>query len=204
MLRNRRPDDRLSYSWSIYKEAGNYQGDVTVEGSFSSRCKIRIPTDASGRAIHLILKVTDNGTPALTLYRRVVLEVSGEAVGPITKTRVTQGEVEGIEKNGMGYFYAVPYGQPPVGDLRWREPQAAKVWEGTFKATEPGPMAPQANTRPHQESPKTPRTFSIPTSSPSGETRRGASRVLIHGGGFITGDARSELATTFAEAASSM
>lgn len=196
------PDgDRLSYSWSIYKEAGNYQGDVTVEGSFSSRCKIRIPTDASGRAIHLILKVTDNGTPALTLYRRVVLEVSGEAVGPITKTRVTQGEVEGIEKNGMGYFYAVPYGQPPVGDLRWREPQAAKVWEGTFKATEPGPMAPQAiRSRPGQESPKTSENILYSNIiTPAVKPDEGLPvMVWIHGGGFITGDASSPAGDNFA------
>lgn len=40
------------------------------------RLSLTIPSDAKeGDTIHLILCVTDNGTPRLTHYRRVVVEV---------------------------------------------------------------------------------------------------------------------------------
>lgn len=40
------------------------------------KCKVHIPTDAMGKNIHIILALTDKGTPALTVYRRVVVEVN--------------------------------------------------------------------------------------------------------------------------------
>ena len=39
------------------------------------RAKLTIPADAAGQAIHVITVVTDDGTPALTRYGRVILEV---------------------------------------------------------------------------------------------------------------------------------
>lgn len=35
---------------------------------------IMIPDDAKGKTVHIVLKVTDNGKPSLTSYRRIVLE----------------------------------------------------------------------------------------------------------------------------------
>lgn len=70
------PDgDEINWNWSIYKEAGTYSGEVSINGADEPECRITVPEDASGKTIHLILKVTDNGTPALTTYRRVVLEI---------------------------------------------------------------------------------------------------------------------------------
>ena len=69
------PDnDILSYQWIHYKEAGNYKGKLTFNDS-ESKLILPIPTDAKGSSIHLILRVTDNGTPALTSYRRVILNI---------------------------------------------------------------------------------------------------------------------------------
>lgn len=68
------PDgDRLEYKWSIYNEPSTYGGTVNIEGSDSSVCKVFVPSDASGYTIHVILELTDNGIPALTAYRRVVI-----------------------------------------------------------------------------------------------------------------------------------
>ena len=39
----------------------------------------------------------------------------------------------------------IPYAQPPVGDLRWQEPQPAAAWPGIRHALEFGPMCPQGN-----------------------------------------------------------
>lgn len=42
----------------------------------NQRLSLTIPSDAKeGDTIHLILRVTDNGTPRLTHYRRAVVEI---------------------------------------------------------------------------------------------------------------------------------
>ncbi len=43
-------------------------------------------------------------------------------------------------------FRGIPYALPPVGDLRWRPPVAAKPWEGVRQATEFGPACAQITT----------------------------------------------------------
>jgi para-nitrobenzyl esterase len=51
---------------------------------------------------------------------------------PTVKT--ANGLLEGSRSSGISIFKGVPFAQPPVGDLRWKEPQRAKNWEGTRKA----------------------------------------------------------------------
>ena len=49
--------------------------------------------------------------------------------------KTVNGIVEGVlEKSGVHSFKGVPFAAPPVGDLRWKEPQPAKNWEGVRKA----------------------------------------------------------------------
>ena len=47
-----------------------------------------------------------------------------------------------MEKGGA-VFKGIPYAQPPVGDLRWREPMPVRPWTGTRDATAFGPICPQ-------------------------------------------------------------
>jgi hypothetical protein len=69
------PDSNtLSYAWSIYKEASTYSGTATIEGGSSATAKVAVPGDASGKTIHVILEVKDNGTPPLLAYRRVIIK----------------------------------------------------------------------------------------------------------------------------------
>ena len=71
------PDgDNLSYTWWRYQEADSYSGNVTVSNNSSQISTINIPSNASGRNIHIICEVRDNGSPNLTRYRRVVINVS--------------------------------------------------------------------------------------------------------------------------------
>ncbi len=44
------------------------------------------------------------------------------------------GILQGTQLSGISMFKGVPYAEPPVGDLRWKEPQPVKNWEGTRKA----------------------------------------------------------------------
>jgi len=46
-------------------------------------------------------------------------------------------------KDGVRSFKGVPFGQPPVGDLRWREPQPVKNWKGVRNADQFGPRCMQ-------------------------------------------------------------
>src|SRR5215471_12544183 len=46
-------------------------------------------------------------------------------------------------KDGVRSFKGIPFGQPPVGDLRWREPQPVKNWSGVRQADEFGPRCMQ-------------------------------------------------------------
>ena len=53
---------------------------------------------------------------------------------------VTGGKVQGgsLAAPGGAVFKGIPYAQPPVGDLRWREPQPVKTWTGIRQTTEYG------------------------------------------------------------------
>jgi hypothetical protein len=71
------PDgDRLTYRWWQYTDADTYPGTVTLTGTDTPTTSFTVPTDAApGDTIHLILEVTDNGSPALKHYQRVIVTV---------------------------------------------------------------------------------------------------------------------------------
>jgi len=70
------PDgNRLSYRWFVYPEAGTNRGEVSLSGTDLPSTYFTAPKDGVGRTIHVVLQVTDDGTPPLTRYRRVVVTV---------------------------------------------------------------------------------------------------------------------------------
>src|ERR1051326_790163 len=52
-------------------------------------------------------------------------------------------EANAPPKDGVRSFKGIPFGQPPVGSLRWREPQPVKNWSGVRNADEFGPRCMQ-------------------------------------------------------------
>jgi para-nitrobenzyl esterase len=50
----------------------------------------------------------------------------------IVKTK--KGDVSGIEKEGYTLFKGIPYAKPPVGELRFKEPEELNPWKGIYKA----------------------------------------------------------------------
>ncbi|MGR6915499.1 nucleoside hydrolase-like domain-containing protein [[Actinomadura] parvosata] len=70
------PDrDAVTATWWQYTDAGTYPGTVEVTQR-DGAARVRVPRDARpGQTIHLILRGTDAGSPALTSYQRVVLTV---------------------------------------------------------------------------------------------------------------------------------
>jgi hypothetical protein len=69
------PDgDALAYRWWLYEEPSRY-GPLEIQGASGPVAIISVPEDASGRTLHVVLEVTDDGLPALTSYRRVLIKV---------------------------------------------------------------------------------------------------------------------------------
>lgn len=68
------PDgDMLSYNWWVYNEVSGFSGKLDLENRAQSQIVFEMPQLEKGQELHLILEVEDNGTPALTSYRRTVL-----------------------------------------------------------------------------------------------------------------------------------
>ena len=55
----------------------------------------------------------------------------------------TSGKLRGIEEQTYYKFLGIPYAKPPVGELRFKPPQALERWEGIKECTGCGPAAPQ-------------------------------------------------------------
>lgn len=69
----------------------------------------------------------------------------------ITKVvQVKQGELRGVynEDKTVRVYAGIPYAAPPVGDLRFKEPQEPERWEGIRECDEFGPMAMQTRSNP--------------------------------------------------------
>ena len=108
------PDgDKLAYKWSIYREAGTYQGEVSLRDATSPRAVLPVPSDAAGKTIHVVLAVRDSGTPPLATYRRVVVRVSSDPEVRGVPVRASEGTPHGVTTNH--YF------PPPESQGGWRK-----------------------------------------------------------------------------------
>src|ERR1700692_2046737 len=68
------------------------------------------------------------------------------SLGAQVQVRTEAGLVAGSKSaDGKGMiFKGVPFAAPPVGELRWKEPQPVSPWKGVRKATEFGARCMQA------------------------------------------------------------
>lgn len=74
------PDgDSLLFYWFIYPEAGSYRGTIAFGGAENlPRVGMVAPEVTQPEATHVVLRLVDKGSPALTRYRRVVMTVLPE------------------------------------------------------------------------------------------------------------------------------
>ena len=71
---------------------------------------------------------------------------TGMAVqAPAQTISVTGGQIRGImnQDNTVEIYAGIPFAAPPVGNLRWKEPQPVIPWEGILEANHFAPMAMQ-------------------------------------------------------------
>lgn len=70
------PDgDNISTWWFHYPEAGTYQKEIIIQSVNYPSVTITAPDVTKKETVHLILKVTDKGMPALTRYKRIIVTV---------------------------------------------------------------------------------------------------------------------------------
>jgi len=72
----------LMYKWWHYPEPSTYKKPLTISNATSRHASFVAPNVASPQTIHIILDVTDTGTPPLTRYQRVIVTVNPGANPP--------------------------------------------------------------------------------------------------------------------------
>ena len=121
----------------------------------------------------------------LAVASTLPLRAGGEEV------KVASGMLAGSVESGVSSFKGIPYAAPPVGDLRWRPPQAVTPWPGVKSATTygsdcaqlpfPGDAAP-LGTPPAED------CLVLNVWRPAERPRQGLPEMVwISGGGFVTG-----------------
>jgi len=128
------PDgNQLSYKWWVYKDAGTYWSGAPIRNADCEQATLRVPQDASGRTIHVILQVTDDGQPPLTAYRRIVVEVSGEPQPSpwerYLRTPITRLSGPPDETGPWTFYRGININGPPVeiDGRRWEGDSAPNV-----------------------------------------------------------------------------
>jgi para-nitrobenzyl esterase len=75
-------------------------------------------------------------------WGRIPAQAQSAAVNPTVTVKT--GELRGsLTSKGVVVFKNIPFAQPPIGDLRWREPLPAKSWAGVRDAAAYGPACVQ-------------------------------------------------------------
>ncbi|MBM1105853.1 DUF1593 domain-containing protein [Aurantibacter crassamenti] len=71
------PDgDDLTFSWWQYHEVDSYPRKVNLLNAANKKVEFVVPKDAKkGETIHIICEVTDNGSPKLTRYQRIIITI---------------------------------------------------------------------------------------------------------------------------------
>jgi hypothetical protein len=71
------PDaDPLTCRWWQYEQVDTYGGKVEIENARRQEAVLTVPKDAGeGKTIHIICEVTDDGTPPLTRYQRIIASI---------------------------------------------------------------------------------------------------------------------------------
>ncbi len=122
---------------------------------------------------------------------------------------VEQGQLTGlVSADGTFEVYAgIPYAKPPVGELRWREPQDPEPWEGVLVADHFAPMGMQPDNgaiynslaaiigyhdyritaRDNFRDMMSEDSLYLNVWKPAGEVRNAPVLVYIHGGSLMTG-----------------
>src|ERR1051325_6642937 len=98
----------------------------------------------------LALALTGLLSVACAHAAEVAPSMKGKGSSPLLSqpVRTTNGLISGVpgKIDGVAVFKGIPFGAPPIGDLRWKAPQPVAAWDGVRSGDKFGPVCLQ----PHQ------------------------------------------------------
>ena len=109
---------------------------------------------------------------------------TGLAVADPAPVKVDGGTLQGVTQGKVDAWLGIPYAAPPVGNLRWRAPQAVKPWRRTLVGDTYGPSCFQPDIEFVSEDCLTLNVF-----RPAGADGPLPVMVWIHGGAMVRGGA---------------
>jgi len=71
---------------------------------------------------------------SIAIANTLLIASLAQANQQVPTVKLDQGEIQGIEQNGVQAFLGIPYAHPPVGDLRWAAPVPVSKSDHTYKA----------------------------------------------------------------------
>ncbi|MFC0264177.1 carboxylesterase/lipase family protein [Fontibacter flavus] len=76
----------------------------------------------------------------LFLFSCTIALAQGRDGFPV-QTKIKNGTIEGLydTKTGIQKYFGIPFAKPPIGELRWKAPQAVDNWSGVKETKEFGP-----------------------------------------------------------------
>ena len=113
-----------------------------------------------------------------------LLASSAQAANLSRQVLVTGGTIAGEQAGGLKTYLGIPFAAPPVGKLRWREPQAVVPWKGVRQARSFAPAC--AQTAVWLTEPKSEDCLYLNVWAPE---KAGKLPVIVwfHGGGYYGG-----------------
>ncbi|MFX1452379.1 MAG: carboxylesterase/lipase family protein [Promethearchaeota archaeon] len=101
------------------------------------------------------------------------------------------GKIQGYTENGLEIFKGIPYAEPPIEDLRFRQPIAKKAWDGVLDATKYGHCAFQAYSQLEEWfgklQPESEDCLNLNIWTPAADNKKRPVMFWIHGGAFVIG-----------------
>ncbi len=113
--------------------------------------------------------------------------------------KIASGMLEGMQENGIFQFKGIPFAEPPVGTLRWMQPQPVKPWQGIRSAKEYGPTAiqpdrvvPLPGMEELEPEPQSEDCLFLNVYTPGVDDKKRPVMFWIHGGAFTMGSGSAE------------